>query len=189
MKSPIPAPRREHAPVLRRAYFDCRYGQLHVHQAIPPGGGFDERTPLLCLPAPRASAAVFCPLLGPFGRDRSVFAIDAPGAGQSDPADTDDDSALAAAVLDFLHNMRIRRAHVLADGAAAAALDAVLAASVGRITRIALCGGIAPAQARAGSEGVEVCVLAPGVEELAAATSAAQAQRLRLREFLDAATQ
>ncbi len=92
MKPPIPPPARAHAPVLRRAYFDCRFGQLHVHQAIPPGGGFDERTTLLCVPAPLTSAAAFQPLLGPFGRDRSVFAIDAPGAGQSDPADTDDDA-------------------------------------------------------------------------------------------------
>ena len=27
------------APALRRAYFDCRFGQLHVYQAIPAGGG------------------------------------------------------------------------------------------------------------------------------------------------------
>ncbi|MCB1623879.1 MAG: hypothetical protein KDI32_04785, partial [Pseudomonadales bacterium] len=32
-----------------RAYFECRYGQLHVHNTMPPGGGFDEATPLLCL--------------------------------------------------------------------------------------------------------------------------------------------
>jgi hypothetical protein len=32
------------APRLRRAYHDCRYGQLHLHNAIPAGGGFDELT-------------------------------------------------------------------------------------------------------------------------------------------------
>ena len=35
---------------LRRSYFDCRFGQLHVHQAIPAGGGFDEAPALVCLP-------------------------------------------------------------------------------------------------------------------------------------------
>src|SRR4051794_21687809 len=38
-------------PRLRRAYFECRYGQLHVHNAIPAGGGFDEKTTLVCLHA------------------------------------------------------------------------------------------------------------------------------------------
>jgi pimeloyl-ACP methyl ester carboxylesterase len=186
MKSPLPSPSRENAPVLRRAYFDCRFGQLHVHQAIPPGGGFDERTTLLCVPAPLTSAAAFQPLLGPFGRDRSVFAIDAPGAGQSDPAGTDAASALAAAVLDFLQNMRIRRAHVLADGAAAAAVAQVLAGADGRVTRVALCGaGATSFDGRA----VSLCVLAPTLSELASDLPAMQAQRTRLREFLDAAAQ
>ena len=36
-------------PRLRRGYFDSRFGQLHVHYAIPSGGGFDERTTLVCL--------------------------------------------------------------------------------------------------------------------------------------------
>ena len=43
-KHPVPVP-----PRLRRAYFECRYGQLHVHNAIPVGGGFDELTTLVCL--------------------------------------------------------------------------------------------------------------------------------------------
>ena len=37
------------SPRLRRAYFECRHGQLHVHNAIPDGGGFDEQTTLICL--------------------------------------------------------------------------------------------------------------------------------------------
>ena len=27
-------------PRVRRAYFECRYGQLHVHNVMPSGGGF-----------------------------------------------------------------------------------------------------------------------------------------------------
>ena len=36
-------------PRVRRGYFESRFGQLHVHNAIPPGGGFEEGTPLLCI--------------------------------------------------------------------------------------------------------------------------------------------
>ena len=35
----------EAKPRVRRGYFESRYGQLHVHNAIPPGGGFEEGTP------------------------------------------------------------------------------------------------------------------------------------------------
>jgi pimeloyl-ACP methyl ester carboxylesterase len=187
MKSTTLPPPHESAVVLRRAYFDCRYGQLHVHQAIPPGGGFDEHTTLLCLPAPHSSAAVFLPLLTPLGGDRSVFAIDAPGAGQSDAAATDETSALAAVVVDFLQNMRIRRAHVLADGAAAAAVALALAQAAGRITRVALCAADAAAAKQCQGPGVTLCQLVSTVAELASAAPAAQAQRVRLREFLDLA--
>ena len=44
---------------MRRGYFECRYGQLHVHNAIPPGGGFEEGTALLCLHQSAASGRVF----------------------------------------------------------------------------------------------------------------------------------
>ena len=47
------------SPRLRRAYFECRYGQLHVHNAIPAGGGFDEQTTLLCLHASSSTGRAF----------------------------------------------------------------------------------------------------------------------------------
>ena len=34
---------------VRRGYFECRFGQLHVHHSMPPGGGFEEGAPLLCV--------------------------------------------------------------------------------------------------------------------------------------------
>lgn len=105
---------------LRRAYFDCRYGQLHVHQAIPPGGGFDEATALLCIPGTRGSGAFFLPLLGPVGADRSIYAPDLPGCGQSDaavqPAGVEQ---YAQALLDLLDSLRQRRVDVLAHAAGA----------------------------------------------------------------------
>src|SRR5204862_207555 len=30
---------------VRRGYFECRYGQLHVHNSIPPGGGLEAAAP------------------------------------------------------------------------------------------------------------------------------------------------
>lgn len=187
MKSGFSTPSRDRGPVLRRAYFDCRFGQLHVHQAIPPGGGFDERTTLLCVPAPRTPAAVFHPLLASLGAQRSVFAIDAPGAGQSDPPDMDDAPALAAALLDFLRNMRIRSAHVLADGAAAGAVAHLLAQAGGRVPRVALCTAAPAVAASLEGAGAALYRVPATVAELASGSPAARSQLAGLGDFLDAA--
>ncbi|MBS0395110.1 MAG: hypothetical protein JSR54_10820, partial [Proteobacteria bacterium] len=70
---------------LRRAYFECRYGQLHVRTAFPSTGGFDEATPLVCLHEGARSGASFAALLPALGVDRSIYACDLPGCGLSDP--------------------------------------------------------------------------------------------------------
>jgi pimeloyl-ACP methyl ester carboxylesterase len=96
-------------PRLRRAYYECRYGQLHLHNAIPSGGGFDELTPVICLHGAGQTGRVFTPLLTPLGFERSVYALDLPGAGESDAAPgADPVDAAAHAVLDFVESMRIR---------------------------------------------------------------------------------
>jgi pimeloyl-ACP methyl ester carboxylesterase len=107
------------APRLRRAYYDCRYGQLHLHNAIPPGGGFDELTPVICVHAPGETGRVFMPLLPALGMARSVYAPDLPGAGESDPApgETALDAAVHA-VEDFVDSMRIRVFDLVVRGAA-----------------------------------------------------------------------
>src|SRR5512136_3376131 len=59
---------------LRKMYVDCRFGQLHLHTAFPSSGGFDELTPIVCIPPATQSARLFKPLLADLGRDRSVYA-------------------------------------------------------------------------------------------------------------------
>jgi pimeloyl-ACP methyl ester carboxylesterase len=104
----------EAQPRVRRGYFECRYGQLHVHNAIPPGGGFEEGTPLLCIHKPPLTGRVFERFLSVAGRDRSVYAPDIPGFGDSDaPAPRAGVAEYAAGIGDFLESMRFRQIDLL----------------------------------------------------------------------------
>jgi pimeloyl-ACP methyl ester carboxylesterase len=101
-------------PRVRRGYFESRFGQLHVHNAIPPGGGFEEGTPLLCIHQTTGSGRVFERFLALAGRDRSVYAPDLPGFGESDPPPTRPAIAdYAQAIGDFLDTMRFRQIDLL----------------------------------------------------------------------------
>lgn len=104
-------------PRLRRVYYDCRYGQLHLHNAIPPGGGFDEWTSVVCLHGDGETGAVFLSAMQVLAVRRSVYAPDLPGTGGTDPA-TGVPAAEAAvnAVCDFLDDMRLRTVDVVARG-------------------------------------------------------------------------
>lgn len=104
-------------PRLRRAYYDCRYGQLHLHNAIPAGGGFDELTPVLCVHGGGETGRVFTPLLKVLGYERSVYAPDLPGCGQSDPAPGVTAVESGVHMLeDFVDSMRIRSFDLVAQG-------------------------------------------------------------------------
>jgi len=99
---------------IRRGYFECRYGQLHVHNAIPPGGGFDEGTPILALHHSPMSGIAFAPVLPLLGQTRSVYAPDLPGFGASDPpVSRPSVSDYAAAVGDFCESIRLRQVDVV----------------------------------------------------------------------------
>jgi pimeloyl-ACP methyl ester carboxylesterase len=114
----------ETQPRVRRGYFECRFGQLHVHNAMPPGGGFEEGTPLLCLHDFTGSARVFTRFLALIAQDRSVYAPDLPGFGESDaPPARPQIADYAAAIGDFLDSMRLRQVAVL--GLRTGALPAV----------------------------------------------------------------
>ena len=96
---------------VRRGYFECRYGQLHVHNAMPPGGGFEEGLPLLCVHDFAGSGRVFAPFWPLAGHDRSVYAPDLPGFGESDAPDGRSAIAdYAAALGDFVDSLRLRQA-------------------------------------------------------------------------------
>jgi pimeloyl-ACP methyl ester carboxylesterase len=125
---------------VRRGYFECRYGQLHVHNAMPPGGGFEESTPLLCLHDCPGSGRVFAGFLALAGRDRSVYAPDLPGFGESDPPAPGAAIAdYAAALGDFLDSMRLRQVDVLGQRAGSTvATELALArpAQIGRVVMV-----------------------------------------------------
>jgi len=100
----------------RRAYFDCRFGQLHVRTAFPTTGGFDEGVTLLCLHPSDLSSRTFHRFLPEIADDRSVYAPDLPGCGESDPAPSMNLKDGAAAVADLVKDLRLRQIDVLGFG-------------------------------------------------------------------------
>lgn len=175
---------------LRRTYFDCRYGQLHVYQAIPPGGGFDEATALLCIPGAAGEGQFFQALLGPLGADRSIYAPDLPGCGQSDaPSGPSGSEQHALALLDLLDSLRQRRVDVLAQAAGAEIAVALAALRPGTLLRRVACSA-SPRRAFAtlsqqGLEVREVNLAMAGEPTLGAAASGPQLHDLI--EFFGAA--
>jgi pimeloyl-ACP methyl ester carboxylesterase len=140
-RAPTPAPDGSTAaPRVRRGYFDCRFGQLHVHNAMPPGGGFDEGTALLCLHDAASSGRAFRSFLEIMGRDRSVYAPDLPGHGESDPptsaAATVEDHALA--ITDFMRSMRFRQIDLLGHRTGAAVATEIAITNPQQVRRLVL---------------------------------------------------
>ena len=116
------------SPRLRRAYFECRYGQLHVHNAIPAGGGFDEQTTLICLHSSSSNGRSFLELSTIMGKTRSIYSPDTPGCGESDaPPKALNIVGYAEALGDFIDSMRFRQIDLLGahSGAAVAAEIAI----------------------------------------------------------------
>ena len=137
----VPMSQQPAPPRLRRAYFECRYGQLHVHNAIPTGGGFDELTTLICLHSSSSSGRIFLELSKILGTTRSVYSPDTPGCGESDaPPQALSVASYSDAIGDFLENMRFRQVDLLGvhSGAAVAAELAIARPKV--VRRVAMLG-------------------------------------------------
>ena len=108
-KHPKPSPAPELAVRTRRAYFDCAFGQLHVRTAFPTTGGFDEQVTLVCLHSSEGSSRSFARFLPEIAADRSVYAPDLPGFGESDAAPTLSPADAARAVGDLAADLRLRK--------------------------------------------------------------------------------
>jgi pimeloyl-ACP methyl ester carboxylesterase len=104
------------APVvvrMRRAYFDCTFGQLHVRTAFPTTGGFDEQATLFCLHQSDASSRAFARFLPELADVRSVYAPDLPGHGESDPSPTGGIADAVTAIADLAKDLRLRQIDLL----------------------------------------------------------------------------
>ncbi len=142
---PKPAKISVAAPVrTRRAYFDCRFGQLHVRTAFPTTGGFDEGVTLFCVHPSTDSSRIFHRFLPEIAHDRSVYAPDLPGSGESDATAAAGPLSYvdaAAALADLARDLRLRQIDVLGfrSGAGVAVeLAATLPALVRRLVLIAV---------------------------------------------------
>ena len=97
----------------RRAYFDCRFGQLHVRTAFPTTGGFDEQVTLFCMHPGQSSSRMFTRFLPEIADIRSVYAPDLPGLGESDPSPTSSVAEAASAMSDLANDLRLRQIDLL----------------------------------------------------------------------------
>ena len=128
----------------RRAYFDCRFGQLHVRTAFPATGGFDEQVTLFCLHADQSSSRAFARFLPEIADVRSVYAPDLPGLGESDPSPACSVGEAAGAISDLADDLRLRQIDLLGiNSGARAALD--LAAARHELVRRLVLAGVAAA--------------------------------------------
>jgi len=126
---------------LRKMYVDCRYGQLHLHTAFPSNGGFDERTPLVCCHPGPLSGKVFRALLADLGQERSVYAPDLPGYGESDAPEKPPGVAdYAAAIGDLLDTLRLRQVDLLGYQTGSLAAVELALARPEQVRRVILAG-------------------------------------------------
>lgn len=140
-RATLPTRGADTEPRVRRGYFENRYGQLHVHNAIPPGGGFDEATSLACIHAAPYSGRMFEKFLAVMGRDRSVYAPDLPGCGESDPPTSRPSMGdYAAAIGDFFDSMRFRQIDVVGCNSGALVAAELAIARPQQVRRLVLVG-------------------------------------------------
>jgi pimeloyl-ACP methyl ester carboxylesterase len=122
----------------RRAYFDCRFGQLHVRTAFPATGGFDEQVTLFCLHPEQGSSRMFARFLSEIADVRSVYAPDLPGRGESDPSPASSIADAAGAISDLADDLRLRQIDLLGVHTGAAVAMELAAARPELVRRLVL---------------------------------------------------
>jgi pimeloyl-ACP methyl ester carboxylesterase len=132
----------------RRAYFDCRFGQLHVRTAFPATGGFDEQVTLICLHPEHSSSRLFARFLSEIADVRSVYAPDLPGRGESDPSPASSIADAAGAISDLADDLRLRQIDLLGVHTGAAVAMELAAARPELVRRLVLVSS--PAAAHVG---------------------------------------
>jgi pimeloyl-ACP methyl ester carboxylesterase len=137
-KTAKPAAAAAVAVRMRRAYFDCSFGQLHVRTAFPGTGGFDELVTLFCLHDAAGSSRSFATLLPEIADVRSVYAPDLPGCGESDAAPEGVPQDGARAVFDLASDLRLRQIDLLGTGRGALAALELAAAKPELVRRLVL---------------------------------------------------
>jgi pimeloyl-ACP methyl ester carboxylesterase len=106
---------------------------------MPPGGGFEEGVPLICLHGAAASGRMFREFAVLVGRDRSVYAPDLPGCGESDaPPHAATAADHAAAIGDFLDSVRLRQVDVIGQGAGAVVATELALTRPAQVRRVVL---------------------------------------------------
>jgi pimeloyl-ACP methyl ester carboxylesterase len=129
----------------RRAYFDCKFGQLHVRTAFPTTGGFDEQATLFCLHPIEGSSRTFSRFLTGLAELRSVYAPDLPGYGESDSSPMRSIEDAATAISDLANDLRLRQIDLLGiQYGAEVALE--LASARPELVRRLVLAGVATAQ-------------------------------------------
>jgi pimeloyl-ACP methyl ester carboxylesterase len=150
----------------RRAYFDLKFGQLHVRTAFPATGGFDEQVTLICLHAEQSSSRVFARFLPEIADLRSVYAPDLPGCGESDPPHTSSVADAAGAISDLADDLRLRQIDLLGVQTGAAIALGLAAARPELVRRLVLIG--VPAAERLPQVAAPILVMRTRLESAAA---------------------
>jgi catechol 2,3-dioxygenase-like lactoylglutathione lyase family enzyme len=70
-------------PKIHRGFFDGRFGQLH-YRRIDPVAATSLQPPIVLLHQTPLSGRMFTEILAPLARNRTVYALDTPGYGESD---------------------------------------------------------------------------------------------------------
>jgi len=122
-------------PAIRAGYADCRFGQIHYRARTPAAGNLE---PLLFL-NPRSRSCLR--LLPSIEAQRPVYIVDVPAYGASSPpTESCTMEEVAAAVVQFMDDVRISAAHFCGFHTGAKVAAALAANWPARAVSLVVCG-------------------------------------------------